>query len=214
MKDIYQEIKAACQSRAQIIVVSKTRSKQQIMDYYQQGVRDFGENRVEECVQKAQELPKDIRWHFIGHLQRNKVKLLLPYVYMIHSVESIALLEVIEKEAAKLNLQVPLLIQCNIADEQTKSGIRVEEATAFVQQAMQSHHLVLKGLMCMGPHVDDQLAIDHVFQQASTLKQQLNKDFPTLDLSELSMGMSHDWPLALKNGATYLRIGTILFEQE
>lgn len=213
MKKNYQKIKEACK-QAQIIVVSKTRSNQEIMEYYQLGVRDFGENRVEECVKKAIVLPKDIRWHFIGHLQRNKVKALLPYVAMIHSVESMDLLKVIEKEAAKINLRIPVLIQFNIANEKTKTGIPIKEAIPFMDLALNYQHVEIKGMMCMGPHVEDEAAIDAVFQQAYRLKQQLNEHYPTLPLNELSMGMSHDWPLALKNGATYLRIGTILFEQE
>lgn len=212
MKDMYNIILNECKDQAKIVVVSKKRSIDEIMAYYQQGVRDFGENRAEELVEKAQQLPKDIRWHFIGHLQRNKVKQILPYTAMIHSVASLELIHILEKEAAKLNCDIPVLIQFNLAQEPTKSGLQEQDAYDFINQALLSSHVHLSGIMCMGPHTEDQAAINAVFHKASLLRKQLQAYYHLANFKECSMGMSNDWSLALKNGATLLRIGTILFE--
>lgn len=212
MKQIYTEIKNACKSQASIVVVSKKRSLEEIMSYYDAGVRDFGENRADDLIQKAQALPKDIRWHFIGHLQRNKVSKVLPYVFMIHSVESMELVKVIDKEAARYSRKVPVLIQFNLAEEDTKTGLAEKDAFDFIQRALDYEHIDIKGIMTMGPHVDNDEAIEAVFSQAQNLKDELASKFGPQHFSELSMGMSSDWDIALKHGSTLLRIGTILFE--
>lgn len=211
-EEIYRMIQHECQGRAQLVVVSKKRSPAEIMAYYQLGVRDFGENRVQELIEKAQVLPSDIRWHFIGHLQRNKVRQLIPYVSMIHSVESLSLIEVLEKEAAQINRSIPVLIQFNLAEEATKSGLFLQEADSFFEKLLPLQHIEVRGIMLIGPHTDDMAKIDECFQKGAELLHTLQAKWPSLKLTELSMGMSQDWPLALKNGATLLRIGTILFE--
>ncbi len=212
MNKAYQEIISSLPDSTKLIVVSKKRSLEEIMHYYEAGVRDFGENRVDELIKKAQALPKDIRWHFIGHLQRNKAAKILPYVFLIHSVESKDLLDVLEKEACKLNKKIPILIQFNLAEESTKSGLSEKEAVEFAKQALSFEHLNVKGMMTMGPHVDDMQEIEKVFKQAHALLLHLQEQFGTEHFSELSMGMSSDWKIALKHGSTMLRIGTILFE--
>lgn len=211
MKEIYYDIKRSCK-QAKLIVVSKKRSLEEIMSYYNAGVRDFGENRVQDLIEKADALPKDIHWHLIGHLQRNKVKAVLPYVTMIHSVESPELLKVLDKEARALNKKIDILIQFNIAEEATKSGLNIEEAEEFVKMALAYSSLNVKGIMCMGPHVENEEEIENCFEKAYQLKEKLASKFGREHFSELSMGMSLDWRLALKHGSTMLRIGTILFE--
>lgn len=212
MKQIYNDIKNACTDKTKIVVVSKKRSLEEIMDYYNAGVRDFGENRADDLIKKAQALPKDIRWHFIGHLQRNKVSKVLPYVSLIHSVESLELLKVLDKEAQKLNRTIPVLIQFNIAEESTKTGRSLEEALLFVKEALSYEHVDVQGIMTMGPHVEDKDEIEKVFHQAFELLQMLANTYGSDHFNELSMGMSSDWQIALKQGSTLLRIGTILFE--
>lgn len=211
MKEIYYDIKKAC-NQTKIIVVSKKRSLEEIMSYYDAGVRDFGENRVQDLIDKATQLPQDIRWHFIGHLQRNKVKAVLPYVSLIHSIESVELLKVLDKEAKALNKKIDVLIQFNIAEEATKTGLNVTEAEEFIKQALTYPNLNVKGIMCMGPHVEDENEIERCFHEAYRLKEKLAAQFGNEHFTELSMGMSSDWKLAIKQGSTMLRIGTILFE--
>lgn len=211
MKEIYYDIKKAC-DQTKIIVVSKKRSLEEIMSYYDAGVRDFGENRVQDLIDKATQLPQDIRWHFIGHLQRNKVKAVLPYVSLIHSIESVELLKVLDKEAKALNKKIDALIQFNIAEEATKTGLNVSEAEEFIKQALTYPNLNVKGIMCMGPHVEDEDEIERCFHEAYLLKEKLAAQFGKEHFTELSMGMSSDWKLAIKQGSTMLRIGTILFE--
>ena len=213
MKQIYTEIKNACGSQAKIVVVSKKRSLEEIMSYYDAGVRDFGENRADDLIKKAEALPKDIRWHFIGHLQRNKVAKVLPYVSLIHSVESKDLLKVLDKEAQKLNRPVDILIQFNLAEEDTKTGLSEQEAFDFASEALSYSHLNVKGIMTMGPHVDDEQAIEDIFAQAHNLQTKLKEMHGADHFNELSMGMSSDWKIALRHGSTILRIGTILFEE-
>ena len=213
MKQIYTEIKNACGLQAEVVVVSKKRSLEEIMSYYDAGVRDFGENRADDLIKKAEALPKDIRWHFIGHLQRNKVAKVLPYVSLIHSVESKDLLKVLDKEAQKLNRPVDILIQFNLAEEDTKTGLSEQEAFDFASETLSYSHLNVKGIMTMGPHVDDEQAIEDIFAQAHNLQTKLKEMHGADHFNELSMGMSSDWKIALRHGSTILRIGTILFEE-
>ncbi len=212
MHKTYHKITQACGNRARVVVVSKKRSDEEILAYYQEGVLDFGENRAQDLIAKANRLPDDIRWHFIGHLQRNKVRDVLPYVTMIHSVASLELLSMLEKEAARLNRSVSILIQFNLAEEATKSGLSKDQAIPFVEKALQCSHLDVRGIMCMGPHTHDSDQIRAVFHEARTLLEQLRKRYGLEHFQHLSMGMSQDWPIALEEGATILRIGTILFE--
>ena len=213
MKQMYTEIKNACGTQAKLVVVSKKRTLEEIMSYYDAGVRDFGENRADDLIRKAEALPEDIRWHFIGHLQRNKVAKVLPYVSLIHSVESRDLLKVLNKEAQKLNRTVDVLIQFNLAEEDTKTGLSEQEAFDFASEALSYSHLNVKGIMTMGPHVDDEQAIEEIFTQAHDLQTKLKEIHGSDHFNELSMGMSSDWMIALRHGSTMLRIGTILFEE-
>ncbi|MCF0115499.1 MAG: YggS family pyridoxal phosphate-dependent enzyme, partial [Erysipelotrichaceae bacterium] len=180
---------------AKLCIVTKKRSKEQIMFYYDQGERIFGENKAQELLTKI-DLPSDIQWHFIGHLQTNKVKDVVAHVELIHSVDRLNLVKEIEKEAAKLNKVQKILIQFNIAEEETKSGIAINEAESFFEEVSNYPHLEVKGIMCMGPHVEDEKRIEEVFEQAHNLFNSLKEKYPTIDT--LSMGMSGDYLLALR----------------
>ena len=180
------------------------------MEYYHAGHRDFAENRVQELMGKQQDLPKDINWHMIGHLQSNKVKYIAPFITMIHSVHSLSLLDEIEKQASKHNRVIPVCIQFNLAKEDTKSGFAYEEWREIMLYVQKKTHVSVVGIMVMGPNVKEKEKIEQVFKQAYTLKEEIRSEYP--NVVELSMGMSHDYVLALQNGSTMIRVGSILFE--
>lgn len=207
-QDIYSSIRAKLQN-ASLIIVSKYRSEQDILEYYEKGHRDFAENRVQEMVKKYESLPKDIHWHMIGHLQSNKVKYIVPFITMIHSVHAFSLIDEIEKQAEKYQRMIPICIQFNLAKEPTKSGFMYEEWQEVMQYATQKRYLQVKGIMVMGPHSANIAEIDTVFQQAETLFHEIKQLYP--QISEISMGMSNDYELALQHGATMIRVGSILF---
>lgn len=211
-RNVYDQINQMLPENCQLLIVSKFRSKEQILDYYKIGHQAFAENRVQELCEKQQKLPKDIRWHFIGHLQKNKAKYIVPFIEMIHSVENLQLVQILEKEAAKCNRQLPILIQLNLAKEETKSGIAKEEADSFIEACNQYPHILVKGIMCMGPHCDDPERIREVFHEAKLLLSTLQNKYPSM--TECSMGMSQDYPIAIKEGSTMLRIGSALFNEE
>ena len=193
---------------ATLCIVTKNRTIEQIQHYYDLGERIFGENRAQELLTKVH-MADDIEWHFIGHLQTNKVKDIMPHVTLIHSVDRLDLLPYIEKEAAKHDKIQEILIQFNIAREDTKSGIHEDEAEAFLHEVRKYPHIRPRGIMCMGPHVEDEAAIEEVFEKAHILSEQLKEKDP--DMNILSLGMSQDAELALKHGSTMVRIGTALF---
>lgn len=207
--NLYFQIQKELPDSCRLLIVSKRRSKEQIYNYYTLGHRIFAENQVQELCEKYQSLPKDIEWHFIGHLQRNKAKYIVPFINMIHSVENLELVKILEKEASKCNRILPILIQFNLAQEKTKSGIAKEEADAFILKCSQYPHILVKGIMCIGPHCKDENKIQEVFHEASLLLKSLHSKYP--QMTELSMGMSQDYPLAISENATMIRIGTALF---
>ncbi len=178
---------------------------------YEAGARDFGENKVQEIQDKFPQMPKDVRWHMIGHLQSNKVKYIASFIDMIHSVDSLSLLKEIDKQAKKNNRIIPVLIQVNLAKEESKSGISKEELLPLVKEANILENVCIKGIMVMGPHSDDALMIEAVFKEGYALSQVLQKYDP--NANELSMGMSHDYPIALAFHSTMIRVGSLLFEE-
>ena len=210
----YWKIKQAALN-IDLCVVSKHHSIEEIQSYYDAGERIFAENRTAELVSKAAALPKDIAWHYIGHLQRNKVKDILPVVSCIQSLDNIALAKVIEKEATKLNRTVDVLIELHLADEDTnKSGLDPADVEIFTNFLLQEcPHIKIQGLMTMGPHTNDEERIHEVFTKAQDIFQHLQKTFGEQYFHTLSMGMSHDYPIAIEHGSTMLRIGTYLFEE-
>ncbi|MSA69772.1 YggS family pyridoxal phosphate-dependent enzyme [Holdemania massiliensis] len=212
MPNLYKTILQQCPEQCELLIVSKHRSVEQIQAYYDQGARNFGENRVQELLQKAPQLPQDIRWNFIGHLQRNKVRAVMPYISRLCSLDSLALAAIVDKEAARLNRTLGVLVEFNLAEESSKTGLAKQEAAAFFQALQQYEHLIPEGIMVMGPHVDDEAAIAAVFHEARALFEELKAQWGGEHFTVCSMGMSHDYPIALREGSTQLRLGTILFE--
>lgn len=211
---MYQELKNEL-GQARLVAVSKTQPPLAIMHLYDLGQRIFGENKVQELVPKYEALPKDIEWHLIGHLQSNKVKYIGPFVSMIHSVDSLKLLEEINKQAAKNQRVIKCLLQFKINDEETKFGLDLEEA--FDLLASPSYPMLkniqLCGVMGMASFVDDETQIRREFQNLKSIFEQLKSRFFKEDAAfcEISMGMSDDYQIALEEGSTLVRIGTKLF---
>lgn len=195
-----------------LIAVTKTLGVDKIREAVDYGIRDLGENRVQEILEKYPQFPKDIRWHLIGHLQTNKVKYIIDKVCMIHSLDSIRLAEEIEKRAAAADLVMPCLVQVNIAGEDTKSGLEPGEAAGFVKEVSAFPHISVQGLMTIGPHTTDEGQIREVFRKLRMLKEQIEQmSLPEVKMRELSMGMSSDFPIAVSEGATMVRVGTTIF---
>lgn len=202
-KQILQELP----SHVELIAVSKTRTKEEVDEAYHLGCRTFGENKVQELVAKYD--PK-YTWHLIGHLQRNKVKDAVKYADMIESLDSMRLAQEIEKQCAKIDKVMPVLVEVNISQEENKTGIAYEECINFIKECQQFPHLDIQGLMCVGPLTDDQADIEACFESMHTLFQEAQESFgPSIRI--LSMGMSDDYELAIKHGSTMVRLGTILF---
>lgn len=200
---------------AQLIAVSKTEPVESILQLYQAGQRAFGENKVQEMCEKRLSLPEDIEWHMVGHLQTNKVKYIAPFVSLIHSVDSVKLLEEINKQALKNNRTISCLLQVHIAAEESKFGFSEEEVYGLLQQKQFKlfTNVRIAGLMGMASNTDNSDQVEHEFEGLRQLFLHLKQNYFTdnSDFKELSMGMSSDYPLALKHGATLIRIGTILF---
>ncbi|MBS1611818.1 MAG: YggS family pyridoxal phosphate-dependent enzyme [Bacteroidetes bacterium] len=200
---------------AKLVAVSKTKPAEDIQALYNQGQRIFGENKVQEMTAKHEQLPKDIHWHLIGHLQTNKVKYIAPYVSLIHSVDSLKLLQEIDKQAEKNNRTIDCLLQIFIADEETKFGLSKEELHQLLSSAeyQSLQHIRIRGLMGMATNTDDEAKIESEFEGLKQLHAELKaKYFSHTDtFSQLSMGMSSDYHLALKHGATLVRVGSMLF---
>ena len=195
-----------------LLPVSKTKPEEMIRELYDHGVRDFGENYVQELRAKAEALPKDIRWHMIGHLQRNKVKYIVPFVAMIHSVDSVSLAQTIEKEAAKCGRVIPILLEVNAGEEESKFGFSAEELPQAAEQIGALPHVLVQGLMTSAPIAEDPEEIRWVFRKMrklslDTIPENLNNE----KRPELSMGMSGDYRVAIEEGATVVRIGTDIF---
>ena len=195
-----------------LIAVSKTKPVELLQEAYNAGVRDFGENKVQEIMDKYDKLPSDIRWHMIGHLQRNKVKYIIDKVVLIHSVDSLRLAEEISKQAQKHNLTMPILVELNIGAEDTKFGTSLEEAIALVKEISLLPNIQIKGLMTVAPFVDDAQENRHYFNAMKHLSVDImteNIDNVCMDI--LSMGMTGDYEVAIEEGATMVRVGTGIF---
>jgi len=212
----YQALQSALSAKqVTLIAVSKTKPVEDIQALYNAGHRDFGENYVQELVQKQAELPKDIRWHFIGHLQSNKVKMIAPFVHLIHGVDSIKLLEVIDKEGKKLSKKINCLLQVHIAIEETKYGLDLQEArqaaaSYFLEKKYE--HVELCGLMGMASFSDDLSLVEQEFKSLKELFDEIHQMHKNAaQFNVLSMGMSGDYMLAINNGSTMIRIGSMLF---
>ena len=216
-KEIIKEIKQTLPPYVQLIAVSKFHPASMIEDAYAGGHKAFGENHVQELMQKYEVLPKDIEWHFIGHLQTNKAKYLAGYVHLIHSVDSHKLLVEINKQAEKHNRVIDCLLQLHVAQEETKFGFSPQELIDYVGQGewRQLNNIRICGLMCMASNVNDEDQISREFEQAQNVFNELKENyFPNNDSFAIrSWGMSEDYPLAIKYGSNMVRIGSKIFGQ-
>jgi PLP dependent protein len=195
-----------------LVAVTKTMPVERIREAIEAGQRVFGENRVQEAQAKVPELSRDVRWHLIGHLQRNKVKFVCDLFDMIESVDSLPLAQDLNACAARHDLVMPVLIQVNIGDETTKSGVEPPQALGLVQQVAALPHVAVKGLMCVPPAVDIAEHARAHFVQLRTLAEQVaGARLPNVAMTELSMGMSHDFEVAIEEGATMVRVGSAIF---
>lgn len=216
--DIEENIQKACEragrSREEVtlIAVSKTKPVSMLQEVYDCEVRDFGENKVQELVDKEEVLPKDVKWHMIGHLQRNKVKYIVDKVELIHSVDSIRLAQTIEKEAAKKDVIVPILLEVNVAGEESKFGLAPEEVLEVVEKISAFTHIKVKGLMTIAPFVSNSEENRTVFANLHKLFIDIaEKNIDNVNISILSMGMTNDYEVAIEEGATMVRVGTGIF---
>ena len=204
MKNAIKELKKEIGS-VTLVAVSKTRSNEEILKAYDLGIRDFGENYVQELVKKMDSLPSDIKWHMIGHLQTNKVKdIVKRNIYLIESVDSVKLMKEINKEAIKNNKTISILIEVNIANDINKTGCNINDLDTLINISKELSNINLRGLMAIAPHTDDIDKIKASFKQMKLLKSKYN-------LELLSMGMSNDYKIAIEEGTDIIRIGTKIF---
>ena len=208
-------IRSSLPATTALIAVSKTHPIERIMEAYEAGQRDFGENKVQELVEKYEALPKDIRWHMIGHLQSNKVKYIAPFVHLIHGVDSVNLLKEINKQGIKNERQIACLLQFHIAQEDTKFGLSLEEAKALLAGPEFSllNHVRICGVMGMATFTENTAQIRKEFQNLHAIYQQLKSSYfsSNAEFKEISMGMSDDYPIAMEEGSTLIRVGSKIF---
>lgn len=208
-------IEAELPAGVRLVAVSKFHPKQTLMEAYEAGQRIFGESKVQEMTEKHDALPKDIAWHFIGHLQTNKVKYIAPYVALIHAVDSYRLLVEIDRQGARCGRVIPCLLQLHIASEETKFGFSFEECTAMLERGdwRMLTHVGLCGLMGMASNTDDMEQVHQEFAGLHDYFYQVKERYfsDNMNFCELSMGMSHDYPIAIEEGATLVRVGSKIF---
>ena len=207
IKDNLSALIQSIPSTVTLVAVSKTKPVASLLEAHQAGQRDFGENKVQELVDKASVLPQNIRWHMIGHLQRNKVKYIAPFVSLIHSVDSFRLLNEINKQGKKNDRVIDCLLQVRIAQEETKFGLAFENCNEILNQNNYTH-VRIRGLMGMASFTDNQIQIESEFKSLAQYYKQYQDQY---DWDTLSMGMSGDYPLALSCGSTMIRVGSRIF---
>ena len=218
LEEVREKIRQACQRRGRreedvtLISVSKTKPVEMLREAYEAGSRDFGENRVQEIMEKYGQMPEDVRWHMIGHLQKNKVRQVIDKAVLIHSVDTVELAEQIEKDAAKRDLTVDILLEVNVAEEESKFGFRTEEVEAAVMKIKEFPHVHIKGLMTIAPFVSNSEDNREVFKKLYQLYVDIrSKNIDNVNMSVLSMGMTGDYEVAVEEGATMIRVGTGIF---
>ncbi len=218
LAEVERRIQAACEragrERAQVrlIAVSKTKPVELLTEAYEAGSRDFGENKPQEIKEKYPQLPSDIRWHMIGHLQRNKIKYVIDKVCMIHSVESVRLAEAISEEAGKRGIVMPVLVEVNVAGEESKFGVRPEETEAFVREICRFPNIRVEGLMTIAPFTENAEDNRIFFRKLRNLYVDIKaKNIDNVNMCNLSMGMTGDYEVAIEEGATMVRVGTGIF---
>ena len=207
-----QRIKSELPSGVKLVAVSKFHPLEAILKAYQAGQTVFGENRPQELAAKAVQLPQDIEWHFLGHLQTNKLKMVLPYATLVQSVDSVHLLEAIDKWGTANDKVISVLLELHIGAEETKQGFHEEEILDILFHAEDYRNIRFCGLMGMASHTDDKEVINADFERIDTFMAYLVDLFPELtDFNQLSIGMSDDWSIAVQHGSTMVRIGTAIF---
>lgn len=218
LDQVKANIERACEScgrelsEVKLVAVSKTKPLSALKQAYDCGCRDFGENKVQELLDKYEAMPKDVRWHMIGHLQRNKVKYIVDKVYLIHSVDSLRLAQEIEKEAAKKKITADILVEVNVAGEESKFGTTSEEACSLVEEIAKLPHIRVRGLMTIAPYVEDSEENRQYFAKLKQIYVDIiHKNIDNVFMEELSMGMTGDYEVAITEGATYVRVGTGIF---
>ena len=218
LQQVNANIKKACAavgrapSEITLVAVSKTKPVSMLQEAYDAGARVFGENKVQEIMDKYDQLPSDIQWHMIGHLQRNKVKYIIDKVAMIHSVDSLRLAQTIEQEAAKKELVMPILLEVNVAEEDTKFGLKVEEVLPLLEQISSFSHIQVKGLMTIAPFVENPEENRGIFKKLFEFAVDIDKkNIDNVTMGVLSMGMTGDYEVAVEEGATMVRVGTGIF---
>jgi len=210
IKNNLKIIKTALSDDVIVVAVSKTKPTDEIMKIYDQGHIDFGENKVQELIIKEKELPKNINWHMIGHLQRNKVRSIIPFVYLIHSVDSLRLINKINEEGKKINKEIKVLLQVKISDAVSKYGFNLFEIEKILNSKVLDNHKYVKvvGLMGMATFSNNETIIEKEFNE---LKKIYDKYKNTHKFKTLSMGMSGDYKIAIKNGSNMVRLGSVIF---
>ena len=218
LQEVEQRIADACRRAGRkreevtLIAVSKTKPAEMLKEAYDLGVRVFGENKVQELTEKYDLLPDDIRWHMIGHLQTNKVKYLIGKTELIHSVDSLKLAKVIEKESEKKECITDILVEVNVAEEESKFGLKMEEVIPFIENAAQFPHINVRGLMTIAPFVENPEKNRTIFADLHKLYVDIkDKNIDNGTVNILSMGMTNDYEVAIEEGATMVRIGTGIF---
>lgn len=215
VREQLQEVQATLPEGVTLVAVSKTHPVPRIVEAYETGQRDFGENRVQELLEKIDALPDDARWHLIGHLQRNKVKPVVGRVALIHSVDSLRLLQTIDREACALGVVQPILLQVHVAQEETKFGLSPEDLRELLAHLREQPYTGIRvcGLMGMATHTDDEMQVRNEFRRIKALFEEVRALglFPEEEFRHLSMGMSGDYRLAVDEGSTMVRVGSSIF---
>lgn len=218
LEEVEARITRACErsgrerSEVTLISVSKTKPAEMLQEAYDAGSRDFGENKPQEIREKYPQLPTDIRWHMIGHLQRNKIKYIIDKVCMIHSVDSIRLAEAIDEEAKKHGIVMPVLIEVNVAEEESKFGVHLDEAESLIRQISELSNIQVQGLMTIAPFTENAEDNRIYFRKLRNLYVDIkDKNIDNVNMCNLSMGMTGDYEVAVEEGATMVRVGTGIF---
>lgn len=198
-----------------LIAVSKYHPAEAIMVAYEAGQRDFGESKAQDLVKKHEALPEDIKWHFIGHLQSNKIKYIAPFIHLVHSIDSYKLLQEVDRHAAKAGRVINCLLQIHIAEEESKFGFTPEELKAMLEEGAwrELHNIRIRGVMCMASNTDDEVQIEREFSTVKSLFYEIKKEYFSDDagFEIISAGMSDDYPIAIRHGSTHVRVGSRIF---
>jgi pyridoxal phosphate enzyme (YggS family) len=209
LRNLYAELP----SGVKLVAVSKFHPVSRLMEAYDAGQRLFGENRPQELAQKVPQMPSDVEWHFIGHLQTNKLKLVLPYVSLVQSVDSLHLLEAIDRWGRENGRTIDVLLELHLGAEETKHGLSETDIDAVISGEVEKSNIRIRGLMGMATNTEDEAVVEADFARIEALFQRIRTEHPELrdTFTELSIGMSGDWPIAVRHGATMVRIGTDIF---